>query len=245
MKQKALFISAAVVLLVAFVVGAWVYKNSNTDEPVQPSDPVYSQLIRMHSPTLGKPDAKVQLVEFIDPACEACASFYPLVKKIIATNPDEIRLVLRYAPFHQGASAVVAVLGLVLCWSWFFRSVLSRICVLSEHRCKSCGSCMQTHYCDAFVQRHMTCLPPGHPRVYRNTQGLPVIRFALGKLVVSYFVSFIKRLVINRNIVDLDPNVFGTQRGIIASNMSTTSYQVSKDMSCTSSLGCRNFMIGF
>ena len=110
MKQKALFIVAAAALLVAFAVAAWVYKSGETGEPAQPTDPVYSQLIRMHSPTLGKPDAKVQLVEFIDPACEACAGFYPLVKKIIATNPDEIRLVLRYAPFHKGSSAVVAVL---------------------------------------------------------------------------------------------------------------------------------------
>jgi len=110
MKQKALFIVAAAVLLGAFAVAAWVYKGGETQEPAKPADPVYSQLIRMHSPTLGKPDAKVQLVEFIDPACEACAGFYPLVKKIIATNPDEIRLVMRYAPFHKGASAVVAVL---------------------------------------------------------------------------------------------------------------------------------------
>jgi protein-disulfide isomerase len=64
----------------------------------------------MHSPTLGKPDAKVQIVEFLDPACGACASFYPMVKKILAANPDEIRLVLRYAPFHKGSGAVVAVL---------------------------------------------------------------------------------------------------------------------------------------
>jgi protein-disulfide isomerase len=110
MKQKALFIVAAAVLLGAFAVGAWIYQGGETNEPAQAADPVTSQLIRMHSPTLGKPDAKVQLVEFIDPACEACAGFYPLVKKIIATNPDEIRLVMRYAPFHKGASAVVAVL---------------------------------------------------------------------------------------------------------------------------------------
>jgi protein-disulfide isomerase len=64
----------------------------------------------MHSPTLGKPDAKVQLVEFIDPACGACANFYPLVKKILAENPDQIRLVMRYAPFHKGSGKVVAVL---------------------------------------------------------------------------------------------------------------------------------------
>jgi len=110
MKQKLLFAVAAAVLLAAFVVGAWVYRSGETEAPAQMAGPVDSQLVRMHSPTLGKPDAKVQLVEFLDPACAACAGFYPLVKKIIATNPDEIRLVLRYAPFHKGSSAVVAVL---------------------------------------------------------------------------------------------------------------------------------------
>jgi protein-disulfide isomerase len=110
MKQKVLFVVAAVVLLLAFAVGAWVYENRAIDEPAQLTDPIHAQLVRMHSPTLGKPDAKVQLVEFIDPACEACASFYPKVKQIVASNPDEIRLVLRYAPFHKGSGAVVAVL---------------------------------------------------------------------------------------------------------------------------------------
>jgi protein-disulfide isomerase len=110
MKQKLLFVVAAVTLLLAFVVGAWVYKSGETDEPAQLADPIYTQLVRMHSPTLGKPDAKVQIVEFLDPACGACASFHPMVKKIIAANPDEIRLVMRYAPFHKGSGAVVAVL---------------------------------------------------------------------------------------------------------------------------------------
>jgi protein-disulfide isomerase len=110
MKQKALFIVAAAVLLLAFIVGAWAYKSGETDEPAQLADPTYTQLVRMHSPTLGKPDAKVQLVEFIDPACGACANFYPLVKKILTENPDQIRLVMRYAPFHKGSGKVVAVL---------------------------------------------------------------------------------------------------------------------------------------
>jgi protein-disulfide isomerase len=110
MKQKTLFVVAAVTLLLAFVVGAWVYESGETDEPAQLANPTYTHLVRMHSPTLGKPDAKVQIVEFIDPACGACARFYPMVKKILAANPDEIRLVLRYAPFHKGSGAVVAVL---------------------------------------------------------------------------------------------------------------------------------------
>jgi protein-disulfide isomerase len=110
MKQKILFVVAVVVLLLAFLVGAWIYQSGETDQPVQPADPMYTRLVRMHSPTLGKPDAKVQIVEFLDPACAACARFHPRVKEILAVNPDQIRLVLRFAPFHKGSGAVVAVL---------------------------------------------------------------------------------------------------------------------------------------
>jgi len=86
MKQKILFVVAAVALLLVFAVGAWVYKSREIDEPAQLGDPIYTQLVRMHSPTLGKPDAKVQLVEFFDPACGPCASFYPMVKKIVDSH---------------------------------------------------------------------------------------------------------------------------------------------------------------
>ena len=110
MKQKTMFAAAAVILLLAFLVGAWVYKNRETDQSAKIADSTYTRLVRMHSPTLGKPDAKVQLVEFLDPACGACASFHPMVKKILAENPDQIRLVVRYAPFHKGSGKVVAVL---------------------------------------------------------------------------------------------------------------------------------------
>ncbi|HZX17298.1 MAG TPA: thioredoxin domain-containing protein, partial [Pseudomonas sp.] len=67
-------------------------------------------LVRMHSPTLGPAEAPLVVVEFLDPACETCAAFYPLVKEILAANPGRIRLVLRYAPFHQGSDQVVAAL---------------------------------------------------------------------------------------------------------------------------------------
>jgi protein-disulfide isomerase len=110
MKQKIVFIVAAIVLLLAFLVGAWVYKSGETEQPAQVVDPIQEHLVRMHSPTLGKPDAIVQIVEFIDPACGACARFYPRVKEILAKNPDEIRLVMRYASFHKGVGRVVAVL---------------------------------------------------------------------------------------------------------------------------------------
>ena len=110
MKQKTLFIAAAVVLLLVFVLGTLVYKSEKIDQSAQLAERNRVHLARMHSPTLGKADAPVVIVEFLDPACGTCAEFYPLVKQMMAANPDRIRLVLRYAPFHDGSDKVVAVL---------------------------------------------------------------------------------------------------------------------------------------
>lgn len=110
MKHKTLFIVTAVALVLAFLVGAWLYKSRQADPPARLAERNDAHLVRMHSPTLGKPDAKVRIVEFIDPACGTCAKFYPMVKRILADHPEQIRLVLRWAPFHKGSDAVVAVL---------------------------------------------------------------------------------------------------------------------------------------
>lgn len=67
-------------------------------------------LVRFHSPSLGRADAPVQIVEFFDPACETCAAFYPMVKQLMAANRENIRLTVRYAPFHQGSDEVVKAL---------------------------------------------------------------------------------------------------------------------------------------
>ncbi|MDP1864438.1 MAG: thioredoxin domain-containing protein [Thiobacillus sp.] len=110
MNKRTLFITAAAVLLLVFIVGALLYTTQKKEQSTALVDTNRDVLIRMHSPTLGKPDAPVVIVEFFDPACETCSAFYPLVKDILAANPDQVRLVLRYAPFHNGSDKVVAVL---------------------------------------------------------------------------------------------------------------------------------------
>jgi protein-disulfide isomerase len=66
--------------------------------------------VRPHTPTLGPANAKVHLVEFLDPACEGCRAFYPVVKQLMAENPGRIRLWVRYVPIHKGADFVVKAL---------------------------------------------------------------------------------------------------------------------------------------
>lgn len=110
MKQKYLFAGTLIVLVLIFVAGMFAYNDKKEQEANKIAEANRAALLRMHSPTLGKADAPVVIVEFIDPACETCRAFYPMVKQMMAANPDKIRLVLRYAPFHKGSDKVVAVL---------------------------------------------------------------------------------------------------------------------------------------
>jgi protein-disulfide isomerase len=110
MKQKTLFTVAVVLLMLGFIVAALIYNVEKEEQDGQAVAANNPALVRMHSPALGRADAPVVIVEFLDPACETCAAFYPLVKQMLAANPDKIRLVLRYAPFHKGSDQVVAAL---------------------------------------------------------------------------------------------------------------------------------------
>lgn len=110
MKQKLLFAAAAAALLAAFALGVLIYKTKQGEQSAQLAERNRANLVRMHSPSVGRADAPVEIVEFLDPACGTCRAFYPAVKQMMAANPDRIRLVLRYAPFHEGSDRVVAML---------------------------------------------------------------------------------------------------------------------------------------
>lgn len=110
MSQKSLFLAAAVAMVVVFVGAAWLFNVAarRGADAVPPA--TLATLHRAHAPSLGEADAPVVIAEFLDPACETCALFYPAVKDLMAANPGRIRLVLRWAPFHQGSRDVVALL---------------------------------------------------------------------------------------------------------------------------------------
>ncbi len=84
-----------------------------TDEPQSVQDEAAAREAALASegaPSYGDPDARVHIVEFLDPACETCALFYPMVKAWMSQVPGEIRLSVRHVAFHTGAEHVVKVL---------------------------------------------------------------------------------------------------------------------------------------
>ncbi|WP_281978722.1 DsbA family protein [Pseudorhizobium flavum] len=109
MKRRTLVLSTAFAAVAVFAGGAALY-GGRTDNA--PSTPFVSNetLVRMHSPIIGPAAAPVTIVEFFDPSCEACRAFYPLVKQMMAQTGDDVRLVLRYTPLHDGSDEAVRIL---------------------------------------------------------------------------------------------------------------------------------------
>jgi protein-disulfide isomerase len=94
----------------AFLV-AMLLSGCGDSQPSQDVDQARNAaLASEHAPTLGPSDAKVHIVEFLDPACGTCALFYPMVKGWMAEVPDDIRLSVRHVPFHEGVDYAVRVL---------------------------------------------------------------------------------------------------------------------------------------
>ena len=105
MNRKTLVLSVLVLALAGFALAAWF---ATRPAPVAQTASVPAEraeaLLRPYSPILGPEQAPVTIVEFFDPACEACRAFYPVVKDIMAEHGDAVRLAIRYTPFHGEAS---------------------------------------------------------------------------------------------------------------------------------------------
>lgn len=109
MKYK-IFAGTCLVLIGLFVATSLYYKHQQAQRYEFMAQNNAATFVRDHSQTLGSDDAKVFLIEFMDPACETCAAFSPFVKQVMNANPGKIKLVIRYAPFHAGADYFVKIL---------------------------------------------------------------------------------------------------------------------------------------
>lgn len=99
-----------ILVLAGLIAAVFLYNRFSADQqpPATVSEP--PSLVRPHSPIIGPVDAPVTIVEFFDPSCEACRAFYPIVKKVMAEYPNDVRLALRYALFHRGSEETARIL---------------------------------------------------------------------------------------------------------------------------------------
>lgn len=103
-RRTTLVISTALIAVLAFAAAVLLYQRNEQKKAADQAASQLGVMVRAHSPVMGPQAAPVTIVEFFDPACEACRAFYPYVKQILAAYPREARLVIRYTPFHRDTS---------------------------------------------------------------------------------------------------------------------------------------------
>ena len=110
MNRRTMIIGTAVAALALFAVGFFLY--SPATKPTAQMAPALNEapLIRPHAPVFGPSDAPVTIVEFFDPACEACRAFHPIVKNILTEFKGRVRVVLRYTAFHPPSKEAIRIL---------------------------------------------------------------------------------------------------------------------------------------
>lgn len=117
MNRRSLVLGATGVGLAALAGGSWLVRDRQAGEAAAAAEARAATipdpdtlLLRPTAPVLGPEDAPVTLVEFFDPSCEACRAFHPVLQQLRAEFPDSLRIVMRYAAFHQGSDEAVAIL---------------------------------------------------------------------------------------------------------------------------------------
>ena len=110
MNRRAVVILTGVSALAVFAGGTAFYQNEQAKRARAIAASRAEALVRDHSPIIGPASAPVTIVEFFDPSCEACRAFYPPLKQILGLFPNDARLVIRYAAFHEGSDQAVKIL---------------------------------------------------------------------------------------------------------------------------------------
>ena len=109
MNQRILTIGTLIIACIIFIAG-WATVKYSTTPDITNEVVEGSALIRPYSPVVGPIDAPVTIVEFFDPACEACRAIHPVIVDIRKRYPTQVRIVMRYAAFHDGSDIAVRVL---------------------------------------------------------------------------------------------------------------------------------------
>lgn len=111
MKNKNLVLGIVGVVGVLFIALIFGYNKSETKKIEQKFTNINeAPYVRDHSIRFGKNGENVTIVEFMDPECESCAIFHPIVKKVLEENYEDVQLVVRYMPNHKNAPNVVKIL---------------------------------------------------------------------------------------------------------------------------------------
>lgn len=110
MQNKKLVGISLLVLVALFVALAYFYKDKENNKEASIVSSSVASLVREHSMSFGDNKKNISVVEFLDPECESCAIFHPIIRKVYKEYYSDIKLVVRYLPNHKNSKFAVKIL---------------------------------------------------------------------------------------------------------------------------------------
>ena len=110
MQNKKLVGISLFVLVALFVGLAYFYKNNENTKEASLVSSSAASLIREHSMSFGDNKKNISVVEFLDPECESCAIFHPIMRKVYKEHYSDIKLVVRYLANHKNSKFAIKIL---------------------------------------------------------------------------------------------------------------------------------------
>ena len=110
MQNKNLVIITTFILVILFIGLAYFYKNSQSNNETLNIPNNGASLEKGHSISFGENKKNIVVVEFLDPECESCAIFHPIVKKLFKEYYSDIKLVVRYLANHKNSKFAIKIL---------------------------------------------------------------------------------------------------------------------------------------
>jgi len=104
MKRNNLILLVAAIVGGLFILAVVLFRGQTNSQPAAEEKLVsMSDLVPPYSHSLGNPNAKVTVVEFLDPECGTCAALSPMVKGLIHDYEDRVHFFVRYMLFHHNS----------------------------------------------------------------------------------------------------------------------------------------------
>lgn len=110
MENKKLVFGSLVVVLVIFVGLTFFYKSEEQSNKLSLETNINEILVRDYSMKHGENGKNIYVVEFLDPECESCAVFSPVIKKLYKDYYKDIQIVIKYLANHKNSEFAIKIL---------------------------------------------------------------------------------------------------------------------------------------
>ena len=110
MQNKKLVLGSLLALIILFMGSAFFYKSSEIKNEEVTVLSRADSLIVEHSIKLGENKKNISIVEFLDPECESCALFHPIIRKLYKEYHEDIQIVTRYLANHKNSKFAIKIL---------------------------------------------------------------------------------------------------------------------------------------